>query len=119
MTERESAHPATSPSEQPLTNGMAAIALNTPTATAVSIGNGSVQEVSEPYVTDVSVSKLASNTPRTNLKKMKFKRLLRPKVVSLDRSTRYVDEFFAGEIFNVNVMIAKQFESVQHQWREP
>lgn len=43
MTERESAHPATSPSEQPLTNGMAAVTLNSSPATAVSIGNGSVE----------------------------------------------------------------------------
>ncbi|XP_030764092.1 protein HID1 [Sitophilus oryzae] len=44
MTERESAHPVTSPNEQPLTNGMAAVTLNSPAGTAVSIGNGAIQK---------------------------------------------------------------------------
>ena len=45
MTERESAHPLESPTEQPLTNGMAAVTLNSPAGTAVTIGNGINHEV--------------------------------------------------------------------------
>lgn len=44
ITERESAHPVTPQIESvALTNGMATVALNTPTKTAVTIGKGNEQ----------------------------------------------------------------------------